>query len=125
MDGQYLPSTIGQVFFGSLSIGVSHKTNSGAPFFQSEKNKSSKLTLRMPSLLQSAYRNQHDDDEYDSSEYCTATSEDESEDEVSVRNGIQFVKVLVQNESYSMTHTSCPDSMVLPLIMVNYGFLLT
>ena len=50
----------------------------------------------MPSLLQSAYRNQQDD-EYDSSEYCTATSDEESEDEVSVRNGIQFVKVLVQN----------------------------
>ena len=51
----------------------------------------------MPSLLQSAYRNQQDDDdEYDSSEYCTATSDEESEDEVSVRNGIQFVKVLVQ-----------------------------
>ena len=51
----------------------------------------------MPSLLQSAYRNQKDDSEYDSSEYCTATSDEESEDEVSVRNGIQFVKVLVQN----------------------------
>ena len=50
----------------------------------------------MPSLLQSAYRNQQDD-EYDSSEYCTATSDEESEDEVSVRNGIQFVKVLVRN----------------------------
>ena len=50
----------------------------------------------MPSLLQSAYRNQQDD-EYGSSEYCTATSDEESEDEVSVRNGIQFVKVLVQN----------------------------
>ena len=51
----------------------------------------------MPSLLQSAYRDQQDDDdEYDSSEYCTATSDEESEDEVSVRNGIQFVKVLVQ-----------------------------
>ena len=50
----------------------------------------------MPSLLQSAYRNQQDD-EYDSSEYCTATSDEESEDEVSVINGIQFVKVLVQN----------------------------
>ena len=55
-----------------------------------------KFKLRMPSLLQSAYRNQQDD-EYDSSEYCTATSDEESEDEVSVRNGIQFVKVLVQN----------------------------
>ena len=53
----------------------------------------------MPSLLQSAYRNQQDD-EYDSSEYCTATSDEESEDEVSVRNGIQFVKVLVQNTGY-------------------------
>ena len=52
--------------------------------------------LRMPSLLQSAYRNQQDD-EYDSSEYCTATSDEESEEEVSVRNGIQFVKVLVRN----------------------------
>ena len=50
----------------------------------------------MPSRLQSAYRNQQDD-EYDSSEYCTATSDEESEDEVSVRNGIQFVKVLVRN----------------------------
>ena len=50
----------------------------------------------MPSLLQSAYRNQQDD-EYDSSEYCTATSDEESEEEVSVRNGIQFVKVLVRN----------------------------
>ena len=50
----------------------------------------------MPSLLQSAYRNQQDD-EYGSSEYCTATSDEESEDEVSVINGIQFVKVLVQN----------------------------
>ena len=44
----------------------------------------------MPSRFQSAYRR---DDDYDSSEYCTATSDEESEDEVSVRNGIQFVKV--------------------------------
>ena len=64
--------------------------------FKGNHNDYNKFKFRMPSLLQSAYRNQQDD-EYDSSEYCTATSDEESEDEVSVRNGIQFVKVLVQN----------------------------